>query len=151
MCIRDRNDSLACSRPGVLPWREINYESAERACASSGKRLCTQFEWEMACGGAARRAYPYSPSDPDVLACNTRAHPNYNGLITTGSADDCATPLGIFDLAGNVAEWVAGRFGTGVSGGHYASQIHDTRCDAHLGIQGASIRQQYGFRCCQDL
>jgi len=145
------NESLACSRAGVLPWREVNYEDASRACQAAGKRLCTQNEWESACGGPSHWPFPYAIRGPDIGACNGRSNPRPDGLLPTGELDGCVTPSGVYDLSGNVAEWIDGRFGTGVSGGHYSSANIDLRCDAHLGLQGQAIRQQHGFRCCRDL
>ena len=144
------NQSLACSRVGVLPWREANYETAVRTCDANGKRLCTQEEWEFACGGAAHRAYPYGGGGPDQRACNGATQPGPERLLPTGDREDCVTPEGVFDLSGNVAEWVDGRFGTGLSGGHYASPDGHLRCDAHQGLNGGVLRPQNGFRCCRD-
>ena len=86
---------------------------AQALCAEQDKRICTITEWQRACGGAARRAYPYGAAyRPNH--CNGDG--NENGPVSTGSYGQCVTPPhvlddgsleahGAFDLSGNVEDW----------------------------------------------
>lgn len=67
-------------------------------------RLPTEIEWEYAAAGKEGRAYPWGSTKP------TQKHANYDGnegaTTPVGSYPEGATPDGIYDLAGNVFEWM---------------------------------------------
>jgi sulfatase modifying factor 1 len=69
------DESVAASRPGVLPWY-VNPMSAEAlakfqaACAASGKRLCGAEAWLAACQGPDRTRYVFG-NDWDPSVCNS--------------------------------------------------------------------------------
>src|SRR5512133_166896 len=47
------------NRFGAKPSVMLRFVEAEAECASVGKRLCTEFEWELACEGPAALPWPY--------------------------------------------------------------------------------------------
>lgn len=89
----------------------VNYFGAEAYCAWVGGRLCTEPEWLAACRGTDDRKFPYGDSF-DAAACNVRSNTQAvaGGSFSTapvGSSAGCVGGLdGLYDMAGNVAEWV---------------------------------------------
>lgn len=88
----------AVAVPGVMPSACITWFQAEQACRLSGKRLLTNQEWQAAAAGT-----PQTPLTPGPTDCNT----NSSGPALTGSRAACKSSWGVFDMAGNVDEWVA--------------------------------------------
>ncbi|MEO7096244.1 MAG: formylglycine-generating enzyme family protein, partial [Polyangiales bacterium] len=89
-----------------LPARGMSWSDAKTFCAwEHGKRLPTDAEWELAAAGAgdAHRLFPWGNAQPTPdLAVYAGEGPR---AVATSKGG--ATPEGIFDLGGNVAEWTA--------------------------------------------
>src|SRR5262249_48223635 len=88
----------AVSIPGVLPSTCITWFQAEQACALSGKRLATNQEWQRAAAGT-----PDPGTDNGTTDCNIGG----SDTVNTGSRSSCKSSWGVFDMVGNVEEWVA--------------------------------------------
>jgi hypothetical protein len=130
-----QDDSIALSRPGVMPWMVNPMSSAhfvafQAACAAAGKRLCTREEWFAACTGPAQTPYVYG-SVFDREACNcvdtfcddycaehaiepaqctTTENCGYTyncfHAMPTGQFAGCTNAYGTLDINGNVWEIV---------------------------------------------
>lgn len=92
-----------------LPMTSVTWYGARAYCEALGRRLPTEAEWERAARGTDGRIYPWG-NDWDATRANTRraatgATPA-NSPVAVGSYPDGASPYGILDMAGNVAEWV---------------------------------------------
>jgi len=81
---------LPRSVPDVLPWRFVSYTQAQQLCARAGKRLPKNEEW-----------YKVAIGLPEVTGC----FPDKTKPALTG-AGTCITPTGVYNIVGNVWEWV---------------------------------------------
>jgi hypothetical protein len=139
---------IARSIPGELPWVNISYEAAQQACSKTNKRLCKTTEWQTACQGPIKTTYPYS-NDYSATACNGAE--NDAGMLETGSLDTCEGGFDcIFDMSGNVDEWVEGDCpgsSCQVLGGTYHAQQSNLRCNS-LFSTSSDGDEDIGFRCC---
>jgi formylglycine-generating enzyme required for sulfatase activity len=166
---------VAQSIEGVPPQGYISGEVAEAACEAAGKRLCSLDEWLLACEGEQGRTYPYG-HHYDETACNDSydgGHPliDYFGtsegiwdmdhmndpginqqpgtVALTGEYEGCVTPEGVYDLHGNLHEWVSDPNGT-FKGGFYAdASINGEGCSYTTTAHEFSYHDySTGFRCC---
>ena len=82
----------------------VTWKEAQKYCHWRGKRLPTEAEWEKASRGKRSIKYPWGNGPPDL----TRA--NFNGEVgktkPVGSYEAGKSDYGVYDLAGNVSEWV---------------------------------------------
>ena len=97
-------------RPGMelKPVIGLTWKRCRNYCLWRGKRLPTEAEWERAAAGKKHRTYPWGEELPD----NTRAHFNRccyinkgDTLLEVGSLEQGKTPEGVYEMAGNIAEW----------------------------------------------
>jgi formylglycine-generating enzyme required for sulfatase activity len=87
------------------PAVEASWYGARDYCASSGKRLPTEAEWEFSARGSEGRTYPWGDAPPD--AKRARYSVGWGETVPAGSLTAGATPDGVLDLAGNVHEWTS--------------------------------------------
>jgi hypothetical protein len=142
---------------GRHPLTNVTWHEAVAACEGVGKRLCTADEWERACRNNSDikpqdgRQYPYG-DEFDAIRCNVLDNPrSRNAPSKAGAFRDCAGSLSIFDMSGNVSEWVASSYDTQAPayGGFYQSGPDDSTCGSHLMLEKDTEYLYVGFRCCK--
>lgn len=192
----DRNDSH--TRPRYFddpafdryPVIRVSWDDAVTFCSWLGRRLPTEAEWEMAargdcarvapatCGPEDERTYPWGDAAP---RCDLANHDDdATGVCVSGGDTDAAGarpdgagPYGAQDLAGNVAEWVADRYGATyyqtacasgctdpagpaagaervVRGGSWHDPPERIGVAERASLAPASRNDEVGFRCARD-
>jgi formylglycine-generating enzyme required for sulfatase activity len=87
------------------PVYNVSWDDAKAYCESHGKRLPTEAEWERAArGGLESQDFP----NGDKITAKDARHNVGDGPTNVGSF--AANGFGLFDMAGNVAEWTADWF-----------------------------------------
>jgi hypothetical protein len=159
------------NRPGEKPEVMRTWGQAEATCSKEGKRLCNESEWTLACEGQERLPYPYGYAR-NSEACNIdKPHPDVDehalALVSTrdaevarldqrdpsGSREACVSPYGVYDMTGNVDEWVVNESGkpfrSGLKGGYWGP-VRD-RCRPMTIAHNEEFEfYQIGFRCCSE-
>ena len=98
----------------VMPGREhypivaVSWYGANDYCQWAGRQLPTEAQWEYAARGVGGRQFPWGNMDP---SCERARFFGCGSMpVEVGSLPSGQTPLGIYDLAGDVAEWVNDRY-----------------------------------------
>jgi protein-disulfide isomerase/uncharacterized membrane protein len=157
----------ATSGPGEIPATRMSWYAARDACEAAGKRLCTEAEWISACQGAPAEdddddgafaddmiegtAYPYGDLH-DPRRCWSARHPDEERPVYTAEMPGCVGPDGVYDLVGNVEEWVGASPDQAVLlGGAWDTRGDKARCYRRNDVFGAGYaNRRTGFRCCAD-
>jgi sulfatase modifying factor 1 len=161
---------------GGRPIVAVTWDEARDLCTNEGKRLCTANEWTVACEGPEYKPYPYGFAR-DATVCNfdkpylmpdnfayddpnTRASEiaRVSQSEPSGSRQRCVSDYGVYDMTGNVDEWVLNEHGSpqgpefqsGLKGGWWGpvrNRCRPMTTDHNHWHHGYQI----GFRCCKDI
>ena len=89
----------------------VTYYGALEYCQAIGRRLPTEAEWERAARADDGRIYPWGNTWNNALAKTNRPLDTPPGSFPVGSYPAGASFYGVYDMAGNVAEWASDWYG----------------------------------------
>ena len=143
----------------------VTWDNALNYCERVGGYLPSEAEWEKAARNSSSEIYPWG----NQLDCNKA---NYSGCIgdttSVGNHSEAKNVYGLYDMAGNVWEWVSsrhlpypysldsGREDTSIlgdrviRGGSWYSFGDELRVSYRYQYNPLSMRDNIGFRCARS-
>ncbi|MBN2695537.1 formylglycine-generating enzyme family protein [bacterium] len=170
-------DSNSCnynrSEFGNHPMNCVNWNGAVEYCQWKGKRLPTEAEWEYAARGNDGRVYPWGDQ---AVTCNYAVMDEggdgcgEDRTWEVGSKQAGKSPFGLYDMSGNVYEWVNDWYletydsssptnnpqgpSSGedkvLRGGGWRSSNNYLRSSYRYSLTPSNTYNSYGFRCAKS-
>jgi serine/threonine-protein kinase len=154
-------DSKIPAGETYFPVSSVSWRDADAYCRWINKRLPTEVEWEYAARGKEGFLYPYGNKDwqPEYSSASPSSTA-IGKLSNVGSYPKGASPFGVLDLAGNIAEWTDSDYTPYpnspakpdpgkkvIRGGSYINPPAEQRTTERRWLEAQEIRPYVGFRC----
>ncbi|MEM1128522.1 MAG: formylglycine-generating enzyme family protein [Bacteroidota bacterium] len=147
----------------------VDWEEAQAFCAAYGYRLPTEVEWEYAARSGGRPERFAGTDDPDSLGAYARYLGNSSLAQSFPSGTKRPSHWGLYDLSGNVAEWIGAYYAfypdSGaapvyndleqsamrvIRGGHFNNPAHVLHTYWRVATINSNRSVTIGFRCAAD-
>lgn len=116
----------------------VNWYDATNFCEWAGKRLPSEKQWEKTARGENGNQYPWGNEFHREYANLPEKPGSKNTIVKVGSFPKGATPLGIYDLAGNAWEWTDDDYAP-YKDSTYKSPNYGTGFKVIRGVSGSDI------------
>ncbi|MEP7342850.1 MAG: bifunctional serine/threonine-protein kinase/formylglycine-generating enzyme family protein [Acidobacteriota bacterium] len=146
------------------PVYNVSWDDANAFAIWAGKRLPSEEEWEYAARGTDGRLYPYG--NEAKLQYSNAAEDDYRAPLAVKNYAQGVSPFGVYDMAGNVAEWTASDFSLYagsllpsndqnarkkvVRGGAFNVYAKDQTATDRFFYSSSTKNASIGFRCAKD-
>ena len=98
---------MAMSKNHSIPYTTITWYDAEQSCLLAGKTLIPNYVWQEAVVGTPDNASKCNENYGSAGAPIPNFYGYNNAATYTGSAVNCKSKYGIYDMIGNVWEWTS--------------------------------------------
>ena len=146
----------------------VDWDMARIYCEWREAQLPTEAQWEKAARGVGENLYPWGNSIDETFA-------NYNNNLgdttTIGNYEKGKSPYDVYDMAGNVWEWVADWYSDSydqsspaenplgpdsgqvrvLRGGAWEQDEYSVRVTYRLKSLPSDVHFTYGFRCARSV
>ncbi|NOT45391.1 MAG: formylglycine-generating enzyme family protein [Acidobacteria bacterium] len=152
-----------------LPVVIVSWFEAVEYCRAVGARLPSEAEWEYAArGGDTRTVFPWGNQDA-AHETDAASGARFEGGVASLVGSYRPNAFGLFDMAGNVWEWVNDRYGAYdesqttnpvggdagdfriVRGGSYGDDQRNLRISNRNPVVPEAEHVNLGFRCARDV
>ncbi|HEX9331902.1 MAG TPA: bifunctional serine/threonine-protein kinase/formylglycine-generating enzyme family protein [Anaerolineales bacterium] len=140
---------------GDHPVRGVTWEQAVAYCSWAKKRLPSEAEWEAAGRGSGPTPQLYPWGNDDTASGQALSLPDED-TYAVGTQSFNKSPFGVFDMVGNIWEWVGepySRVQEGykiLRGGRYGLPINDLAYRLAIAPDDTRYIKFAGFRCAAD-
>lgn len=151
----DQGEIRLLGKQEELPVVLVSAYAASAFCATQGGSLPTESQWLFAARGPEQvREYPWGKDSPPCTTSNRQQHCSgfsKDGPLNVATSTHDRTPEGVFDLFGNVSEWISPRrVGSRTSQHvHVGASFSDwtSGWQTPIAVPAGMMNPNTGFRC----